>query len=164
MLPLWLVAWSLVGLASVSAQEPSAAEPAGKQAVAGDKLGQRMAELLERIRELEGRNVEGALSVSGPLVTAKVALERLRLAWAHGDEALALRAERIVRASLALAERRHSLLIEQGLKQAAVARREQARERAQVSQAAREAEARLLQERSLNVQTTEAPGPTRVNP
>ncbi len=144
------------GEAAPERVEPAEGEAAPERATqaavpANDKLGQRLLELATRVSDLESREGAKEASVAGPLATTKVAIERARLEQSRADEAAALRAERIARASLALAERRWSLAMEQGLKRAALARLEHARERAAAARLAREAAAKKLAEPSESV-------------
>lgn len=111
------------------------------------KMGQRISELGERIHQLEMRDEGAEPEFSGALLGAKAALQQLRTIWkARASQVELERAERIVRANLALAERRYSLWIERALFAAAEARREAAHERARAAKAGLAAEVQRVRE------------------
>jgi hypothetical protein len=163
---LGVVVWLACGLfettAHAQAREPEAREsseseeevpPAGEQL--DDPGAQRLRELALQISQLERRGNLPS-DVAGSLGEAKLALARMREAWAKKNRKSQESLERLARASIALAERRYSLALERELNRAAVARRELARARVESSQRAVEAEARRLQE--LTEQAARTPG------
>jgi hypothetical protein len=144
---LWVVPVCLgqASLAARAEEESSADEAAPVPELVGDETSRTIAELAQRASLLEKRG-DLPPEVQGPLSGVRLALEAMRAAWSTGNQLAVVRAEGLARAGLALAERRYSLTVEQGLMRAALARRDESRVRVQTARTAHDAESRRVRE------------------